>query len=73
MKREIGTDEYSCELEILSDEFLTPEEGSECGGIVMCSENKRIVCSNTLKERIDLVFEELLPEIRKNLFPEHKK
>ena len=64
--------EFTCELTILENEFLTAEEGGQCGGIVMCNENKRIVCSNTLKERLDLVFEELLPVIRKELFPGHK-
>ena len=64
--------EYSCELEVWDKEFLTEEEGGQCGGVVMMSENLRIVCSNTLKERLDLVFEELLPVIRKELFPEHK-
>ena len=65
--------EYKCQIEVLSSDFLTVEEGGECGGLTLMSENRRIVCANTLKMRLDLVFEELLPVIRKELFPEHKK
>ena len=56
--------EYDCELIVISDSHLQAETGGACGGIVLMSENRRIVCLNTLKERLDLVFEELLPVIR---------
>ena len=39
----------------------------------MSSLDKRIVCNNTLQSRLDLCFEELLPQIRKNLFPAPEK
>lgn len=69
MEREVTEGEYTTKLKLLDTEFMTPEEGGECGGIVMCSLNRKIVCSNTLKNRLDLCFEELLPHIRKLLFP----
>jgi vacuolar-type H+-ATPase subunit E/Vma4 len=62
-------DEYSCELKIVDSEFITPEQGGELGGILLYSASRKIVCPNTIKNRLDLCFEELLPEIRKKLFP----
>ena len=56
---------YTTKLNINETEFLTIEEGGECGGIILYTVNRRIVCPNTLKNRLDLCFEELLPEIRK--------
>jgi V-type H+-transporting ATPase subunit E len=70
MKREVADgDKYSTRLKLLENDFLTPEQGGECGGVVMTSVDRRIVCNNTLKSRLDLCFEELLPHIRKILFP----
>ena len=63
-------EEYNCELIISETDFLTEEQGGACGGVVLTNENRRIVCANTLKMRLDLVFEELLPVIRKQLFPD---
>ncbi len=60
--------EYETTLKLMEGDFLTPEYG-ECGGIVLCTTNKKIVCPNTLKSRLDLCFEELLPHIRRMLFP----
>ncbi len=68
MQRETNT-EYRTKVIINEAEFLTLEDGGECGGIVLYTTNRRIVCPNTLKNRLDLCFEELLPEIRKQLFP----
>jgi vacuolar-type H+-ATPase subunit E/Vma4 len=62
-------EEYSTGLIIVESEFLAPEQGAECGGIILYSKDRRIVCPNTIKNRLDLCFEELLPEIRKQLFP----
>ena len=39
------------------------------GGILMHSRRGRIVCSNTLDERLQLVYGEAIPEIREKLFP----
>jgi V-type H+-transporting ATPase subunit E len=65
-------EEYKTKLILADGEFLTAEHGGECGGIVMFTTDRRIVCKNTLKSRLDLCFEELLPQIRKILFPMKK-
>jgi hypothetical protein len=43
------------------------------GGIILHAKRGRIVCSNTLDERLQLVYAEAIPEIRENLFPCLKK
>jgi V-type H+-transporting ATPase subunit E len=69
-------------LKIILDEGkYLPEfkEGSESitescmGGIILHAKRGRIVCSNTLDERLQLVYAEAIPEIRENLFPCLKK
>lgn len=40
------------------------------GGIVLTALNGKIVCDNTMKSRLMLVYEDLLPSIRAILFPE---
>ena len=61
-----------------SDKYL-PEyddnEGAESclGGLVLHAKKGRIVCSNTLDDRLQLVYQEAIPEIRKTLFPSFKK
>lgn len=60
---------YETELKVIEGAYLTVEEGGECGGIILYSENRKIVCGNTLQNRLELCFEELLPEIRAILFP----
>ncbi|XP_057786256.1 V-type proton ATPase subunit E2-like [Salvia miltiorrhiza] len=37
------------------------------GGVVLASRDGKIVCENTLDARLDLVFRQKLPEIRKHL------
>ena len=69
MAKEAPEGEYKTKLKLLEGEYLTPEEGGECGGVIMFNSNRKIVCTNTLKSRLDLCFEELLPHIRKLLFP----
>lgn len=39
------------------------------GGIVLHTRKGRIVCSNTIDERLQLVYQEAIPEIRAMLFP----
>ncbi|KAJ9693589.1 hypothetical protein PVL29_009512 [Vitis rotundifolia] len=42
---------------------------SSCsGGVVLASQDGKIVCENTLDARLDVVFRQKLPEIRKRLF-----
>ena len=69
MAKEAAEGEYKTHLKLLDNEFMTPEEGGECGGIIMCTTNRKIVCTNTLKSRLDLCFEELRPHNRKLWFP----
>mmetsp|Transcript_8489 Transcript_8489/g.10894 ORF Transcript_8489/g.10894 Transcript_8489/m.10894 type:complete len:223 (+) Transcript_8489:160-828(+) len=40
------------------------------GGVILTACDGKIVCDNTLKSRLSLVYEELLPSIRAILFPE---
>ena len=62
-------EEYKTKLIVSHDEFLLAEDGGECGGVMLLTGNRKIVCSNTLMARLDLCFEELLPQIRAQLFP----
>jgi V-type H+-transporting ATPase subunit E len=65
--------EYNTKLILVETEFLNSEAGGKCGGIVLTSKDKKIVCDNTLESRLNLCFEELLPQIRKTLFPQPEK
>lgn len=66
-------EEYKTKLTLVETDYLTAEQGGECGGVVLYTVDKRIVCNNTLRSRLDLCFEELLPHIRRILFPPKKK
>ena len=47
-------------------EFNKAEGTESCmGGILLHTKKGRIVCSNTLDERLQLVYQEAIPEIRK--------
>jgi len=43
------------------------------GGILMHAKKGRIVCSNTLDDRLQLCYGEAIPDIRRTLFPSFKK
>ena len=43
------------------------------GGILMHARKGRIVCSNTIDERLQLVYQEAIPQIRSMLFPSFNK
>ena len=68
MLRETKRD-YACTLNIREDKYLTKEVGGECGGVILLAHNRRIVCSNTLEDRLMQVFDSQLPMIRHGLFP----
>ena len=81
MKREVEffkDKEIPLKIHLDKDRFL-PEydenEGAESclGGVVLHARKGRIVCSNTLDERLQLVYLEAIPEIRRSLFPNFKK
>ena len=67
------TRDYACTLKIREDIFLTKENRGDCGGVILFAHNRRIVCSNTLEDRLMQVFEAELPSIRKGLFPRQVK
>ena len=70
MKDATETDDYTCEIEVVENEFIKPESNEgKCGGIIMSSSNRLIVCSNALNERLMLCYEEALPVLRSKLFP----
>ena len=67
-------------IEVLIDtSFYLPEYnpegsgkvGSCVGGIRLHARGGRIVCSNTLDERLELCYQEAIPQIRKLLFPDY--
>ena len=62
--KDATTRDYECKLKMIDGVFLTEAEGGALGGIILYNENQRIVCPNTLQNRINLCFEELLPAIR---------
>jgi len=51
-----------------------PVEGSDlpacCGGVLLSANNGKILCNNTLEQRLTLSYEQLLPQIRTTLFGE---
>ena len=65
--------EYTTKLTVREDRFMTEEEGAEFGGVVMYAHGRRIVVANTLMDRMNLVFEMALPQIRAMLFPDPAK
>jgi V-type H+-transporting ATPase subunit E len=55
-------------------EYDDTEGAESCmGGILLHARKGRIVCSNTIDERLQLVYQEAIPEIRTLLFPSFKK
>jgi len=50
-------------------ENLEAKGGSCLGGILLHARRGRIVCTNTLDERLQLVYQEAIPDIREGLFP----
>ena len=48
---------------------MTKEQGADVGGVILMAHNNRIVVPNTLKDRLNLVFDLELPTIRRMLFP----
>lgn len=64
---------------ILDDNKFLPEynenqrENSCLGGLILHTRKGRIVCSNTLDDRLQLVYQEAIPEVRSTLFPSFVK
>ncbi len=56
--------------------LMLPSFESFCfsaGGVVLATKDKRIVCTNTLDARLDIVFNQRLPEIRELVFGAHTR
>ena len=74
MKEKTLRDEYECELSVVEDlGYLGKDRDHDCGGIVLYTANSCIVCPNTIFNRLNLCFEEMLPQIRSTLFPNADK
>jgi vacuolar-type H+-ATPase subunit E/Vma4 len=53
----------------MTDKFFSLEDDGDCGGVILFSANRKIKCINTINSRLMLCFEEILPDIRRILFP----
>ena len=71
--KEATLNDYSCKLSVNENVFLKEEEGAEYGGVMMYAHKGKIVVSNTLLDRVNLVFEQALPGIRQILFNEQQR
>lgn len=54
-----------CKISIDRENFLSPECA---GGIELTAQNNKIKINNTLESRLDMISQQLLPEIRETLF-----
>mmetsp|Transcript_66315 Transcript_66315/g.76951 ORF Transcript_66315/g.76951 Transcript_66315/m.76951 type:complete len:224 (-) Transcript_66315:171-842(-) len=70
IKKETGV-EFKTTITVDSKSFLT-EVHTKLGGVVLSAHKGKIVCANTLDNRLELVYNESIPDLRKNLFPELK-
>lgn len=67
MKKETGKD--SAATLCLSEYTLEAKNRAIIGGVFLRSQDGLIVCDNSLDARVELIFEHLLPDIRRMLFP----
>jgi vacuolar-type H+-ATPase subunit E/Vma4 len=69
-----GKKDIPCKVTVDENNFL-PEwneadlKNSCLGGFVMYAKKNRIVCSQTLDDRMALVYAQAIPQIRAQLFP----
>lgn len=68
MKEKTGRD-YATKLSVIPDKYMSEDQGSEVGGIILLAHERRIVVANSLQDRLHLCFEQQLPQIRRQLFP----
>jgi len=57
--------ERECQIQIDQENFLPPDT---CGGVELIACNGRIKVPNTLESRLELIAQQLVPEIRNALF-----
>ena len=48
---------------------MKKEEGADAGGVILMAHERRIQVQNTLSDRLSLLFDLELPNIRRMLFP----
>ena len=81
MKKEVKVfkdRDVPCKVELDKTKHLpvyNEQEGVEScmGGFISHARKGRIVCSNTLDDRLQLCYQEAIPDIRRLLFPSFKK
>lgn len=66
-KKETGKDSQT--VLSMSDYSLESKNKAIIGGVFLRSQDGLIVCDNSIDARVELIFEHLLPEIRRMLFP----
>ena len=69
-----GKDDIPCAVTVDQKNFLpefNPEDptNSCLGGFVMYARKNRIVCSQTIDDRLALTYQQCIPEMRASLFP----
>lgn len=64
--------EYTTKLIIQDQSLESLGMKTSGGGVWLKSKDGKISCTNTLEDRLNLCYEELLPEIRQLLFPRVK-
>uniref|UniRef100_A0A7S3J6V4 V-type proton ATPase subunit E n=1 Tax=Euplotes harpa TaxID=151035 RepID=A0A7S3J6V4_9SPIT len=70
MRKETDNDDYACTIEVVEDNYIKEDSDlGKCGGVILTSQDERIVCSNMLLTRLILSYEEHLPQLRHMLFP----
>ena len=70
MLQETGRD-YATKLTVDRTKCITKQDGGQYGGVILSSTDRRIICINTMLSRLNQCFDELLPDIRRTLFPNH--
>ena len=69
-----GKDDIPCVVTIDEERFLPDFNPSDptnscLGGFVMYARKNRIVCSQTLDDRLSMTFQQSIPMMRESLFP----
>ena len=69
-----GRDDIPCRVKVDQKNFLPPyneeDPTNSClGGFVMYCKKNRITCSQTLDDRIEMAYQQAIPQIRVTLFP----
>jgi V-type H+-transporting ATPase subunit E len=68
LKKETNFD-FPCKVR-LDGYHKLKENQSKLGGVILSAQQSTILCHNTIDARLDLAFQDSLPDIRRILFPE---